>query len=91
LLSRENWIGGLLVHLKNNNIQSLIVEGGKQILEQFLAVKLFDEVRIFKSSTFLGMGLLAPKFDKSDAEITNVGASTDKLLTIRPNDTSNYF
>ncbi len=91
LVSRENWIAQLLAYLKERNIQSLLVEGGKQVLEQFIELKLFDEVRIFKSTAYFGTGLAAPKFDKSKAEVTAVGASTDKLLTIRPNDTSNYF
>ncbi len=91
LVSRENWIAQLLTYLKEQNIQSLIVEGGKQVLEQFIELNLFDEVRIFKSAENFGKGLSAPRVDKSVAKVEAVGASTDKLLTIRPNDTSNYF
>ena len=42
-------------------VQSLIVEGGQQILEAFLSAGLYDEVRVLPSPQLLGSGLRAPQ------------------------------
>ena len=41
-------------------IQSVIVEGGRKILDAFIASGLYDEVRILRSGKRLGSGLKAP-------------------------------
>ena len=41
-------------------LQSVIVEGGRKILEAFIASGLYDEVRILRSPQVLGTGLPAP-------------------------------
>lgn len=41
-------------------IQSLIVEGGRQILDAFIAEGLYDEVRVLRSPNYLNSGLKAP-------------------------------
>ena len=41
-------------------LQSVIVEGGRQILDAFIASGLYDEVRILRSPQTLGSGLRAP-------------------------------
>lgn len=41
-------------------LQSVIVEGGRQILDAFIASGLYDEVRILRSPQILGSGLKAP-------------------------------
>ena len=43
------------------NIQSVIVEGGKNTLEKFMAVGLWDEARILVGNQIWGKGLSAPK------------------------------
>ena len=50
----------VLHHLFEHKIQSVIVEGGRKILDSFIAEGLYDEIRIFKSTTTLGNGLPAP-------------------------------
>ena len=42
-------------------LQSVIVEGGRQILDAFIASGLYDEVRILRSPQTLGNGLPAPE------------------------------
>ena len=42
-------------------LQSVIVEGGRKILDAFIASGLYDEVRILRSPQTLGNGLPAPK------------------------------
>lgn len=47
--------------LFDQKIQSLIVEGGAQILNAFLNADLYDEIRIFKSPDLMHAGLRAPR------------------------------
>ena len=42
-------------------IQSVIIEGGSQTLESFIESGLWDEARIFKGATTFGKGLKAPQ------------------------------
>ena len=46
--------------LYEHKLQSVIVEGGRKILDAFIASGLYDEVRILRSSQTLGSGLPAP-------------------------------
>lgn len=50
----------LLAYLYQEKIQSLLVEGGAQLLESFLEANLWEEARILQSSTLLGEGVVAP-------------------------------
>ncbi len=54
--------------LYNQGLQSVIVEGGRQVLDAFIASELYDEVRIFRSPALFGAGLKAP----SSAGLRNV-------------------
>jgi len=49
--------------LYERGIQSVIVEGGRQILDAFITSELYDEVRIFRSPVLFGEGLKAPAVD----------------------------
>ena len=53
-------LGEVMQTLFERKIQSLIVEGGRQILDAFISEGLYDEVRIFRSQALLGIGLPAP-------------------------------
>jgi diaminohydroxyphosphoribosylaminopyrimidine deaminase/5-amino-6-(5-phosphoribosylamino)uracil reductase len=52
----------LLQALHNENIQSLIVEGGKITLQSFIDLGLWDEARVFRSHHLLHQGTKAPDF-----------------------------
>ena len=56
----SNLLPQLLVLLHDHNIQSLIVEGGAQLLGSFLQAQLWDEARIFTGKKILGDGVAAP-------------------------------
>jgi diaminohydroxyphosphoribosylaminopyrimidine deaminase / 5-amino-6-(5-phosphoribosylamino)uracil reductase len=56
----EGLWAALLIAIKGHNLQSIIVEGGTQLLNSLLAIPLFDEARIFVSPTNFGQGLPAP-------------------------------
>jgi diaminohydroxyphosphoribosylaminopyrimidine deaminase/5-amino-6-(5-phosphoribosylamino)uracil reductase len=46
--------------LHEQKLQSVIVEGGRQVLDAFIESGLYDEVRILRSPQHLGNGLKAP-------------------------------
>lgn len=50
----------LMEKLYERNIQSLIVEGGKQLLETFINENLWDEARVFSGDKFFFEGTKAP-------------------------------
>lgn len=55
--------------LYEQNVQSLIVEGGRQTLETFINAGLWDEARVFTSESRIDKGIPAPIFDyESDVE-----------------------
>jgi diaminohydroxyphosphoribosylaminopyrimidine deaminase/5-amino-6-(5-phosphoribosylamino)uracil reductase len=43
------------------DIQSVIIEGGASILNQFIEANLWDEARVFTSKTVWNEGIAAPK------------------------------
>jgi diaminohydroxyphosphoribosylaminopyrimidine deaminase/5-amino-6-(5-phosphoribosylamino)uracil reductase len=49
--------------LYQKRILSLIVEGGKQLLDSFIADKLWDEAQIFIGNKFFFKGIHAPSFE----------------------------
>lgn len=59
-LQSEDTITEVLGHLYEKQIQSVIVEGGGQLLTSFLRAELWDEARIFVSPTTFGDGIPAP-------------------------------
>ena len=50
----------VMQELFERKIQSLIVEGGRKILDSFIEESLYDEIVVFRSATFFGNGLKAP-------------------------------
>ncbi len=71
----------ILDDLFRRNIQSVLVEGGTNTLDDFINSGLWDEARVFVSSTSFGEGVKAPSLDLSKAEVKNVGS--DQLFTLR--------
>ncbi len=63
----------LLSDLQRRNIQSVLVEGGSQVLQQFLAAGLWDEARVFTSPLTFKRGIAAPTFTQVPAESYAVG------------------
>ena len=61
------------------NIQSLIIEGGRKTLQTFIDADLWDETRIFTASTQLGSGVKAPKFNCSPVKREQI--ATEQLKT----------
>jgi len=53
-------ISTLLKYLHERDIQSLLVEGGKLLLDEFLKRKIWDEVRVLIGNKKFGQGIPAP-------------------------------
>jgi len=53
----------ILSVLYQRGIQSLIVEGGRMLLQSFIDAHLWDEARIFSGNTFFFRGTRAPEID----------------------------
>lgn len=63
------------------DIQSVIIEGGEQILTQFIESNLWDEARVFKSKNVWAEGINAPKIIGDVIEQINVGEDQLSILT----------
>lgn len=59
-ISPHTFLVSMLKDLQQRKVQSLLVEGGAQLLETLIKENLWDEARIFKSKTTFGSGLSAP-------------------------------
>lgn len=67
--------------LFEKNIQSVIIEGGRQTLQTFIDANLWDEARVFKGQLLLENGIKAPILNsKSVAKHTN---ADDELLIFK--------
>ena len=51
----------LLAQLKADNRASLLVEGGSNVLHQWLESGFWDEIRVIENDLFLGEGIVAPQ------------------------------
>jgi len=60
-LKPENFLESMIRNLYSQKIQSVMVEGGGQILNSFIKSNLWDEARIFISPQKFGSGVPAPR------------------------------
>jgi diaminohydroxyphosphoribosylaminopyrimidine deaminase/5-amino-6-(5-phosphoribosylamino)uracil reductase len=67
----------LLADLHARHIQSVLIEGGSQIINQFLAAGLWDEARVFTAPIHFERGIAAPKLTQTPTESHAIG--TDQL------------
>jgi len=80
----QNTIRQILDFLYQNQIQSLIIEGGSQTLQSFIDENMWDEARIFIGETTFGKGTKAPVIQKKNMSKTYI--QNDELLNIRNHD-----
>lgn len=67
--SRENFIENMLKKLHELQIQSIIIEGGGLVLQQFIDANLWDEAIVIKNpNLILENGTKAPKFNHKSSE-----------------------
>ncbi|RYJ45712.1 bifunctional diaminohydroxyphosphoribosylaminopyrimidine deaminase/5-amino-6-(5-phosphoribosylamino)uracil reductase RibD [Flavobacterium beibuense] len=70
--------------LYQHNIQSVIIEGGRQTLQTFIDYGLWDEARVFKGETLFHEGIKAPVLNATAAKRYTV--LNDELLIFRNHD-----
>jgi len=75
---------GISSLLYKHQIQSIIIEGGRQTLQTFIDANLWDEARIFKGAKCLNGGTLAPKVSCTD--FAKQFIAEDELTIIRNHD-----
>ena len=63
----------LMADLHARQIQSVLIEGGSQTIQQFLAAGLWDEARVFTAPIQFERGIAAPKLTQTPAESHAIG------------------
>ena len=71
----------IMLFLYNRNMQSLIVEGGRILLQSFIDANLWDEARIFSGNTFFFKGTKAPEIEGTIVSTETIGK--DSLCFLR--------
>jgi diaminohydroxyphosphoribosylaminopyrimidine deaminase/5-amino-6-(5-phosphoribosylamino)uracil reductase len=69
-IEQRNILPQILTELHSRNLQSIIIEGGAQLLNSFIEQNLWDEARVFTGIKEFKQGLKAPNIDKA-ATLTN--------------------
>lgn len=78
-LAKDFSISAILCDLHSRKVQSLIVEGGSRVLNQFISSGLWDEARVFTSKTRFEAGIAAPTLNQNPTETLTIG---EDLLNI---------
>lgn len=73
----------ILDDLQKKNIQSIIIEGGKTVIESFISKNLWDEARVITGNSNFKEGLTAPILKKTPEETYKYGID---LISIYIND-----
>ena len=74
-------LNSLVNHSIDHQIQTLLVEGGSQVINQFLEHDLWDEAIIFKSNANLIEGVKAPRIDQKPLKI--ISSASDQVIIHR--------
>lgn len=72
----DNFIISLMEQLHMLEIHSIIIEGGKTTLQQFINSNCWDEARVFQSDILLKDGVMSPVFNHEPALTEMIGADT---------------
>lgn len=80
----QNIIPQILAVLHQNQIQSIIIEGGSKTLQAFIDQHIWDEARIFKGKTTFNNGIKAPVIQKKNTTKTYI--QNDELIYVRNHD-----
>jgi len=78
---RKNILPQILKELHNRKMQSLIVEGGKQLLDSFINAELWDEAYVFKGDKKFQNGIQAPQI--SGKIVAAETLNSDKLTILK--------
>ena len=73
IISSADSVAALLEDLFQKGIQSVLVEGGANVIESFLKSGIYDEVRRFSSEAEIGEGIKGPLWEAKHAQQEMVG------------------
>jgi diaminohydroxyphosphoribosylaminopyrimidine deaminase/5-amino-6-(5-phosphoribosylamino)uracil reductase len=76
---RKNIAEQLAEAMYRHQIQSVIIEGGRQTLQTFIDANLWDEARVFSGNTIFAKGTKAPTLRKSYCEKHLIGQDELKI------------
>ena len=79
----NNILPQLLDHLYELNLLSVIIEGGKNTIEQFIQTNLWDEARVLKGESTFSQGVIAPQLHNNITQQFYFGKD---FITIYSND-----
>jgi diaminohydroxyphosphoribosylaminopyrimidine deaminase / 5-amino-6-(5-phosphoribosylamino)uracil reductase len=79
----EEIIKQICTSLFERNILSVMVEGGRNLLNQFIENNLWDEARIITAEKFFPEGIKSPKIDGRVISSSNV--TGDNIVILHPN------
>jgi diaminohydroxyphosphoribosylaminopyrimidine deaminase/5-amino-6-(5-phosphoribosylamino)uracil reductase len=71
----------VLNHLYSQNINSVLVEGGSQVLQSFINANLWDEAFVFEADFALETGINAPSIPKNKHTTTSINNNILKHYT----------
>jgi diaminohydroxyphosphoribosylaminopyrimidine deaminase/5-amino-6-(5-phosphoribosylamino)uracil reductase len=78
-VDENDFLRNVVNHLFKLNIQSVIVEGGAQLLNAFMELNLWDEARVFVSDKTFGKGIDAPILKGTLAHEESIGNDLLKI------------
>ena len=73
-------ISSILHKLHEQNIQSVIIEGGSKTLQSFIDKNIWDEARIFTTNKELTDGVKSPNIKGEIIEETEVGGDSLEVI-----------
>jgi diaminohydroxyphosphoribosylaminopyrimidine deaminase/5-amino-6-(5-phosphoribosylamino)uracil reductase len=76
----KDMVEAIMEFLYKNKIQSLIVEGGRSILERFINNNLWDEARVFTGNRVFERGIEAPRLSAKIKEEHQLSASVLRIF-----------
>ncbi len=76
-----NVIAQICAVLYKHQIMSVLVEGGSQTLQSFIAADLWDEARVFVGQNTFNDGLKAPAIDGRLVKTSQIGSDTLKYIS----------
>jgi diaminohydroxyphosphoribosylaminopyrimidine deaminase/5-amino-6-(5-phosphoribosylamino)uracil reductase len=70
----------MLSDLKRRGINSVLVEGGPQLIQSFFEEQYYDEIRVIKSDMVLKEGINAPKVPSGIPLVKNYSILNDQIF-----------
>ena len=83
IVKEQNFLDGVVKDLFQQNIQSVIVEGGAQLLTSFIKADLWDEARIFISPKKFERGVPAPNIPGTTQGLRKLDSDWLKIMIPR--------